>query len=80
MRCKVTGKALPAIWEHPNLDGQYVAAMTRELAYYLVLVVTGKRLNPSLFKRTGNFAWRQRIISTDDAMLSSIVNKEFMDN
>jgi hypothetical protein len=78
MRCKRTGKPLPAIWNHPDLDGQKIAALTRTNAYFLIKVITGKTLDASKFVRTGNFAWRERVISTEDALTESLVQTEDM--
>ena len=64
MRCKHTGRPLKAIWRHPELDGQWVAAYTRFEAWALVKAVTMKDLEKELFVRTGDFAYSGCIIST----------------
>lgn len=78
MRCKVTGKALPAIWKHPELEGQLIAAYTRSSAANLVKTVTGKELNEKDFSRTGLFAWRVRILSTFEEQVRATVNQKDM--
>ena len=74
MKCKRTGSALPAIWKHPAIDGQFVAALTREQARLLFMTITGRDVPADGFSRTGDFAWRSRIISTFDAYRDSRVD------
>ena len=78
MRCKRTGRALPAIWKHPDIDGQLVSAMTRFNAWALVKAITGKSVDEGKFIRTNDFAWRERILSTPEALRECLVEKEDM--
>ena len=78
MRCKHTNRPLPAIWKHPDLDGQLVAARTRFDAWVLVKKITGKEVDENKFSRTGNFAWRKRILSTPESLRECLVNQEDM--
>lgn len=78
MRCKRTGRALPAIWTHPGLDGQWVSAYTRRDARGLIMKITGKDLPEDDFSRTGDFAWRQRVISEPETLFQMIVQPEDM--
>lgn len=77
-RCKRTGNPLPAMWKHPELDGQLVAAFTRKNARLITLVITGKDLSEDGFSRTGYFAWRERIISTLEDGVRMMVKPEDM--
>jgi hypothetical protein len=79
MRCKRTKRPLPAIWKHPDLDGQLVSNFTRKEARFLVMAITGKDLDEAGFVRTGDFAWRQRIISTPDALREVLVRLDDME-
>ena len=79
MRCKVTKRPLPAIWKHPDLDGQVLAAHTRNDAWALILKITGKHLDPSKFSRTGEWGWRPRMISTADDLSLILVNDRDME-
>lgn len=78
MRCKHANNPLPAIWKHPELDGQLVAAFTRRNAKFLTLAITGKDLGEVGFSRTGHFAWRERIISTIEEGIKMMVKPEDM--
>ena len=80
MRCKRTNRPLPAIWKHPDFDGQLVAAFTRKDARLLVMAITGKDLDEAGFSRTGDVAWRQRIISTPETLREMLVNQDDMEN
>lgn len=79
MRCKVTKKPLPAIWKHVDLDGQCIAAFTREQAWALVKAITLKDLDLSKFTRTGEFGWRPRMLSTADDLSLILVNDRDME-
>lgn len=72
MRCEHTGRHLPAIWKHPDLDSQLIAALTRNDAYLLTKLITGKNLDHTSFSRTGKFATEERVFSvgTDDILSS----------
>lgn len=76
MRCKRTKRALPAIWKHPDIDGQLVSAMTRDNAFFLIKKITGKEVDVSKFSRTRDFAWRERILSTPEALRECLVADE----
>jgi len=78
MRCTRTGNPLPAMWKHPELEGQLVAAFTRKNAKFITLAITGKDLNEDGFSRTGYFAWRERIISTLEDGVRMMVRPEDM--
>ena len=79
MRCKVTKKPLPAIWKHPDLDGQCISAFTREEAWGLVKMITGKDLDRSKFSRTGEWGWRPRMLSTADDLSLILVQDRDME-
>lgn len=79
MRCKYTKRALPAIWKHPDLDGQCIAAFTRDEAWALVKAITLKDLDKSKFTRTGEFGWRPRMLSTDDDLSQILVTDRDME-
>ena len=79
MRCKRSKRPLPALWKHPAFDGQLVSAITRKEARILVMEITGKDLDEAGFVRTGNFAWRRRIISTLEALREVLVQLDDME-
>ncbi len=79
MRCKRTKRPLPAIWKHPNFDGQLVAAFTRIGARLLAIATTGGDLDEAGFSRTGDVAWRERIISTPEALREVLVRLDDME-
>ena len=78
MRCKRTGRALPAIWKHPDIEGQLVSAMTRSEAHALVKTIIGTDVDIDKFSRTKDFAWRSRILSTPEALRECLVRYEDM--
>jgi len=43
------------------------------------MAITGKDLDEAGFVRTGDFAWRQRIISTPDALREVLVRLDDME-
>lgn len=74
--CKVTKHELPIIWCHPNIDGQFIAALTQESAYAIFRAVTGIEVDIDKFIPSGNYAWYSRIISTKDELERSIVRPD----
>ncbi len=75
---RVEGKALPAIWKHKDFPNQFVAALTRTRAMHLVKAITGNTLDKDNFVRTGDFGYREMIMSTDYAYkINKVITNDF---
>lgn len=72
MRDKITHQELPAIWKHPDLQGQRVAAFTRLQAKYLAEAITQKSLSLDGFSRTKLFGYRPMVMSTIEAFKDNL--------
>ena len=59
------GNMLRVIWEHPDLDGQYVSGYTRREAQSLVKAIVQQDLSEDGFVRTGKYHYNGRIFSGD---------------
>lgn len=58
----------PIIWSHPDIDGQYISASSKNDAMLLFKAITGKEVDETKFVDTNMLGFKTRVMSTEQSL------------